>query len=175
MPPMMQDRRGGVSSGRSNPLMYFPSRVNFCTRALFKSVTYTSSFRSIARLIGEWNSPGWSPLPPQASTNFGASWAAASSGRTPAIMTAARSVQNAFLQAFTFSSRLIGAETSHHICPDGRSPNSNQAAGRAVDRVYTQELMTVDGSRSARSEGFQGDGRFVVLPRDAGQHLAAAA
>ena len=58
MPPAMQDFRGGVSRGRSKPPRYLPSAVNLCSRALFRSVTWTSSFLLMAMPMGEENSPG---------------------------------------------------------------------------------------------------------------------
>src|SRR5262245_19579684 len=73
MPPIRQDLRSGLSRGNSKPPTYAPSAENFWTRALFRSVTKTSSFLLMAMPIGEENSPGLSPFLPQARTNLGPS------------------------------------------------------------------------------------------------------
>src|SRR5262249_3303468 len=73
MPPIWQVLRSGLSRGGSKPPRYAPSAENLWTRALFRSVTKTSSFLLMAMPIGEKNSPGLSPFLPQVRTNLGPS------------------------------------------------------------------------------------------------------
>src|SRR5262245_6688698 len=146
MPPIRQDLRSGLSRGRSKPPRYAPSVENFWTRALFRSVTKTSSFLLMAIPIGETNSPGFSPFFPQARTNLGPSGASAR--------------------------RLAGAKRSHIAtspanipCSKAHGPRSNAPGRRSFIEEPPSSLRTMRRHRSVVTP------LGTTNPRDSGPSL----